>query len=54
MTSGERGTLVTIACAVQALGNSIPPFFVFPRKRYKDHFVQNGPLGSAGSGDESG
>ena len=45
MTFGERGTLVTIACAVQALGNSIPPFFVFPRKRYKDHFVQNGPLG---------
>ena len=25
MTSGERGTLVSVAYAVQALGNSIPP-----------------------------
>ena len=54
MTSGERGTLVTIACAVQALGNCIPPFFVFPRKRYHDHFVKSAPLGSAGSGNASG
>ena len=54
MTSGERKTLVTIACAVQALGNCTPPFFVFPRKRYHDHFVQSAPLGSAGSGNASG
>ena len=31
MTSGERGTLVTLAIAVSAGGNSILPFFVFPR-----------------------
>ena len=30
MTSAERGALVSVACAVQALGNSIPPFFCFP------------------------
>ncbi|XP_033180906.1 tigger transposable element-derived protein 6-like [Mastacembelus armatus] len=54
MTSGERGVLVSVACAVQALGNAIPPFFVFPRKRYKEYFVQNGPTGSAGSGNASG
>jgi len=29
--SGERETLVTVACAVNALGNAIPPHFVFPR-----------------------
>ena len=29
MTSGERRTLVTITCAVQALGNCIPPFLCF-------------------------
>ena len=29
MTSGERGILVTIACAEQALGNCIPPFLCF-------------------------
>ena len=54
MTSGERGTLVSVAYAVQALGNSIPPFFVFPRKNFKEHFVQSGPLGSAGSANKSG
>ncbi|XP_065124996.1 uncharacterized protein [Paramisgurnus dabryanus] len=54
MTSGERGTLVSVAYAVQALGNTIPPFFVFPRKNFKDHFVQSGPLGSAGSANSSG
>ena len=29
LTSGERGTLVTIACAVSAIGNSVPPFLFF-------------------------
>jgi len=32
VTSAERGSLVTMAVAVNANGNSIPPFFVFPRK----------------------
>lgn len=54
MTSGERGVLVSVACAVQALGNAVPPFFVFPRKRYKEYFIQGGPTGSAGSGNASG
>ena len=54
MTSGERGTLVSVAYAVQALGNSLPPFFVFPRNNFKEHFVQSGPLGSAGSANKSG
>lgn len=30
MTSGERASLVSIACAVNAIGNKIPPKFVFP------------------------
>lgn len=30
-TSQERGQLVTVAMSVSSLGNSIPPFFVFPR-----------------------
>ncbi|KAL1247227.1 hypothetical protein QQF64_022603 [Cirrhinus molitorella] len=37
MTSGERGKLVAVAVAINALGNSIPPFFVFPRKRFHAH-----------------
>lgn len=54
MTSGERGVLVSVACAVNALGNVIPPAFVFPRKRYKDHFLNDGPPGSVGCGNGSG
>jgi len=54
LTSGERGTLVTVALAVNAVGNSIPPYFVFPRKRFKDHFLLDGPVGCQGSGNGSG
>ena len=43
MTSGERGTNVTVVTAVSASGNTAPPMFVFPRKNYKDYFVNNGP-----------
>ncbi|XP_016101577.1 uncharacterized protein [Sinocyclocheilus grahami] len=54
MTSGERGKLVTIAVAINALGNSIPPFFVFPRKRFYSHFIHEGPPASAGAANGSG
>ena len=54
MTSAERGTLVTMAFAVSAQGNSIPPHFVFPRKNYKEHFVLGGPPGCIGSCSGSG
>ncbi|CAF4822893.1 unnamed protein product [Pieris macdunnoughi] len=54
VTSAERGTLVTVACAVNALGNAIPPFFIFPRVRYHDHFVRDGPVGSIGTANPSG
>ncbi|XP_065315207.1 uncharacterized protein LOC135924087 [Gordionus sp. m RMFG-2023] len=54
ITSGERGTLVTICLAINAIGHSIPPFFIFPRKRYKDHFIRDGPIGSKGVGNASG
>jgi len=53
-TSGERGQLVTMAIAVSAGGNSIPPFFVFPRVNYKEHFVKDGPPNSSGDANPSG
>lgn len=34
IVSAERGTLVTVELAVNALGNTIPPMFVFPRLKY--------------------
>lgn len=54
ITSAERGTLVTMALAVSAQGNFVPPFFVFPRKNFKPHFLSNAPIGSAGSANKSG
>lgn len=38
VTSAERGSLVTVAVAVSPSGNSIPPFFLFPRKKFKNYF----------------
>lgn len=54
MTSGERGTLVTVALAGNALGNHIPPMFIFPRKRFNDHFIRDGPSGSIGTANGTG
>lgn len=46
--------MVTIALAVNAIGNSVPPIFIFPRLRYKDHFIRDGPVGCIGAGNASG
>ena len=54
MTSGERGTLVTMALAVSATGNVVPLIFIFPRVKYHDHFVSNVPPGSIGDANPSG
>lgn len=54
LTSAERGTLVTVTVAINPIGNSIPPMFIFPRLRYQDHFVRDGPIGSIGAGNASG
>ncbi|GBP09108.1 Jerky protein homolog-like [Eumeta japonica] len=54
ITSAERGTLVTLAAAVLAVGNSVPPFFVFPRVHFKDYFIRDGPIGCKGGSNPSG
>ena len=54
IVSGERGQLVTICCAVNAIGNALPPMFVFPRVNYKDHFIRGSPHGSIGVAHPSG
>lgn len=54
VTSAERGRLVTVAVAINAQGGHIPPFFVFPLKRYQDHMIREGPVGSSGAGNGSG
>ncbi|XP_050298015.1 uncharacterized protein LOC126737250 [Anthonomus grandis grandis] len=54
VTSGERGTNVTLITAVSAIGNTIPPMFVFPRKKFKPYFISNGPAECIGAGNASG
>ncbi|CAG4983519.1 unnamed protein product [Parnassius apollo] len=54
ITSAERGTLVTLCIAVNAVGNSIPCMFIFPRMKYRDYFVRDGPPGCIGAGNSSG
>ncbi|XP_045036644.1 uncharacterized protein LOC116925953 [Daphnia magna] len=54
VVSAERGVLVTLACAVSATGNSIPPFFIFPRANFKPHMLNGAPLGSKGTANKSG
>ena len=53
VTSVKRGELVTICVGVNALGNSIPPFFVFPRVHFKNHMFNDVPVGSEGSAHPS-
>ena len=54
VVSHERGVLVTVCCAVSALGNRIPPYFVFPKIRMQPHWLDTVPPGSGMSGHPSG
>lgn len=50
----ERGTMVTMALTVSADGNSIPPFFLFPRKNMQFFFLDNVSSGTVGFAKGSG
>ncbi|GAA6106499.1 histone-lysine N-methyltransferase PRDM9-like isoform X1 [Tachysurus ichikawai] len=50
VTSAERGTLITLACAV----NAFPPMFIFPRKTIHPSFTSNGPPGCISTANGSG
>lgn len=54
MVSKERGTNVTMAMAVNAIGNSIPPFFLFPRKIMSEYYMDNASPLSVGYANGSG
>ncbi|KAL2092745.1 hypothetical protein ACEWY4_012543 [Coilia grayii] len=54
VTSKERGELITLICAVNALGNAVPPLFIFPRVRFHSHFLKGSPVGSIGCSTKSG
>lgn len=50
----DRGKLVTICCAVNAVGHALPPMFIFPRVHFKTHFIQAGPVESIGTSYPTG
>lgn len=54
VSSAERGSNVSVACCISAVGHYVPPFFIFPRVRMQPHFMNNAPPGSLGVCNESG
>lgn len=48
ITSQKRGQLVTVIRAINAIRNSIPPAFIFPRVHFKPHIIRGAPTGSLG------
>lgn len=54
VTSAERGELVTICCTMNAVGNAIPPYFVFPRVKFVEMMLNGAPTGSKGATTSSG
>ena len=43
-----------MAATINALGNDIPPMFIFPQKNYKPYMLNNAPVGSLGAANSSG
>ncbi|XKL59925.1 hypothetical protein PGB90_000941 [Kerria lacca] len=54
VTALERGPLVTIIAAINAVGNHVPPLFVFPRVNFKSYMLKGAPPGSIGEVNKGG
>ncbi|CAH2105821.1 unnamed protein product [Euphydryas editha] len=54
VTSAERGEIVTVCSAINAIGNHLPPFMIFPRKNWQDRMIYNSPPGTSGAPNPSG
>ena len=53
-SSSERGVMVTMCCCINAIGNSLPPVYIFPRVHFKNHMLRGAPAGSCGLARVSG
>jgi hypothetical protein len=40
--------------AVSATGNTVPPFFIYPRVHFRTHVVNDAPAGSHGDANPTG
>ncbi|XP_045213569.1 uncharacterized protein LOC123564232 [Mercenaria mercenaria] len=52
--TSSRGQTVTIIAAGSAVGNRVPPYYIFPGKRWKSDFLDGACPGSAGTMSDSG
>ncbi|XP_045203754.2 uncharacterized protein LOC123556821 [Mercenaria mercenaria] len=52
--TSPRSSLVTIIAGGNAIGNSIPPYFVFSGKRWNPEFLQDACVGSSGEMTKNG
>ena len=46
VVSAERAQLVTLCCAINSIGNTIPPMFIFPSIHYSKRLLHGAPVGS--------
>ena len=52
--TSPRSSTVTCIAAGNALGNSVPPYYVFPGARWNDDFLHGASTGTAGTMSKSG
>eukprot|EP00116_Pleurobrachia_bachei_P003013 sb/3463275/ len=54
MSSAERGTNVTVLLCGNAVGEWVPPMFIFPRKKEHKEYLRGAPEGSISCNQASG
>ena len=42
-SSAERGASVTMCCCINAIGNALPPVYIFPRVHFKNYMLKDAP-----------
>ena len=48
ISSAERGVSMTMCCCINAIGNALPPVYIFPRVHFKNYMLKDAPAGSLG------
>ena len=54
IAAAERGSLVSVACTVNAAGGTIPPVTILPRVYYKGYMIKGAPDGTVGFTTQNG
>ncbi|KAJ8982176.1 hypothetical protein NQ317_013961, partial [Molorchus minor] len=50
----KKGQRFTVVCAMNAVGNYVPPAMIFPRKYMKQELIDKAPTGTVGYAQENG